>query len=123
MSDDERSLELLSTADFRVNLGGRFLAIRSEPGGQDGPDPSRPTPVEFELAEVTEHGGTPLESFRTQFSVVFHGPLQPVLSQGTYRLENDQLGTLDLFLVPVGPDAPSAPGQAPSAMRYEAVFG
>lgn len=31
-------------------------------------------------------------------------------------------GTLELFIVPVGPNEPE-PGAAPSAMRYESVFG
>jgi hypothetical protein len=34
--------------------------------------------------------------------------------QGTYRIEHDELGTLEVFLVPLGPDA--------VGMRYEAIF-
>jgi uncharacterized protein DUF6916 len=51
---------------------------------------------------------------RAQFSLVFSGPPQPFLPQGTYRLEHDELGALELFLVPIGPDA--------DAMRYQAAF-
>ena len=51
---------------------------------------------------------------RQPFSLVFRGPLQPVLPQRIYRLEHEGLGTLEIFLVPVGPDK--------DGMRYEAVF-
>jgi hypothetical protein len=51
---------------------------------------------------------------RESFSLVFRGPLQPVLPQRIYRLEHEGLGTLEIFLVPVGPDK--------DGMRYEAVF-
>jgi len=34
--------------------------------------------------------------------------------QGTYRLTHAELGTLEVFLVPIGPDT--------EGMRYEAVF-
>jgi hypothetical protein len=44
------------------------------------------------------------------------------MPQSIYRLENEQLGALELFIVPIGP-APAAAGQAPTAMRYEVVFG
>jgi hypothetical protein len=54
--------------------------------------------------------------------VLFNGPLEPVLPQGIYRLEHEQFGSVELFLVPVGPQTAS-PGKAPTAMGYEAVFG
>jgi hypothetical protein len=77
----------------------------------------------LELSEVTEASHPPVGSFRAQFAVVFHGHLEPVIPQGSYRLEHDQLGTLELFLVPIGPDNLTDPGQDAQAMRYEAVFG
>jgi hypothetical protein len=51
---------------------------------------------------------------RQPFGVVFRGPRQPVLPQRTYRVEHREIGTFDLFIVPIGPDA--------DGMRYEAVF-
>ena len=49
------------------------------------------------------------------FSLVFRGPMEPILQQQIYRLESEGFdGPLDLFLVPIGPDA--------SGMRYEAIF-
>jgi hypothetical protein len=50
-----------------------------------------------------------------QFSIIFRGPLERAIKQGTYTLAHGKLGELSLFLVPVGPDA--------HGMRYQAVFG
>jgi len=106
------SLDALTPGAFRDNLGGLFrLAVRPAPGGS-------PFSVDLRLADVAEHGKGSA-TFRASFSVVFHGPLAPILPQGIYRLEHDGLGALDLFIVPLGPDQPSEP----AAMRYEAVFG
>lgn len=48
------------------------------------------------------------------FSLVFLGPLRPVLPQRTWELAHPVLGTHAIFLVPIGP--------AGDRMRYEAVF-
>jgi hypothetical protein len=65
-----------------------------------------------ELIEVSE--GRAVHGSRTQFSLVFRGGPDPPLQQRIYCLEHEQLGALDLFLVPLGPDA--------AGQRYEAVF-
>jgi hypothetical protein len=49
------------------------------------------------------------------FSLTFVGPRDNPLPQATYSLEHSELGLLDIFLVPIGPDANGQP-------RYEAVF-
>ena len=54
------------------------------------------------------------EGERTPFSAVFRGPMEPVLPQQIYSLECEEIGSLDLFLVPIGPDK--------TGMQYEAVF-
>jgi hypothetical protein len=113
----DRSLLTLTAEDFRPLLGTRFRLTAWAPA--DAPGAS----VDTDLAEVTEHPGGAGAPLRTSFSVLFHGPLHPLLPQGMYRVEHDELGTLELFLVPVGPDEPAVPGAAPAAMRYEAVFG
>ena len=51
---------------------------------------------------------------REPFSVVFDGPLEHVLPQQIWPLDHDEIGRLDIFLVPLGPKD--------DAMRYEAVF-
>ena len=74
--------------------------------------------VTLTLAETSisdASGGTgPDGAERHQFSLVFRGPVDPLLPQRTYRLEHAELGALDIFLVPIGPDS--------EGMRYEAVF-
>jgi hypothetical protein len=39
-----------------------------------------------------------------QYSMLFLGPIEPVLSQGIYRFRHDVIGEISLFLVPVGRD-------------------
>jgi hypothetical protein len=111
-----RSLETLTAEDFRGHHGTRFKLTGQSPEGGSA------VSVEAELADVSEHPPGPPGTSRTPFSVLFNGPLEPVLPQGIYRLEHEQFGSVELFLVPVGPQTAS-PGKAPTAMGYEAVFG
>jgi hypothetical protein len=74
-----------------------------------------PISLEMELIECRKLG--PLgreESKREPFALLFRGPKAPVLSQRMYRMEFQELGTLEIFIVPVGPDG--------SGMQYEAIF-
>jgi hypothetical protein len=50
------------------------------------------------------------------YSLLFHGPCDPQLPQQIFRLEHAELGALDIFLVPLGPD------RGGQKMCYEAVF-
>jgi len=68
-------------------------------------------PVELELVELTEGSSSPRHE---QFALLFHGPQSHFLPQMIYQLEHEQLGELQLFLVPVGRDQ--------SGFQYEAVF-
>jgi hypothetical protein len=78
--------------------------------------------VELILSEVTDLGprpgvGNPGRD-RT-FSLIFRGGLlgpekNLYLAQRTYKLEQEDLGSLEIFLVPIGPDK--------AGMRYEAIF-
>lgn len=97
-------LEKLTAESFESHLGSRF-GVATAPLGR----------LQFELVSVgrSAAGGGPRAG--GPFSLVFRGPLQPVLSQRIYRLEHAALGPLEIFLVPIGPDA--------QGMRYEAVFG
>jgi hypothetical protein len=103
-----RSLDTLTAEDFLDVKGSRFELTM----------PGRHATFQVELADVTQAAGGRSGSLRTPFAVLFHGPIEPVLPQAIYRLENDKLGVLELFIVPIGPDE-----QRPTAMRYEAVFG
>jgi hypothetical protein len=92
--------ELLTKDAFAENLNTKFR-IQLEASNT----------VELELIEV-------LETMRTlrqqQFSVFFRGPLDYLLPQGTYHMEHKKMGTVSLFIVPVGREQ--------DGFRYEAVF-
>jgi len=111
-----RSLETLTADDFHDHRNTRFRVT----GGASEVGPSA---FELELVEVAEYPAASPGTFRSPFSVLFHGPLEPVLPQGIYRLEHERFGALELFIAPVGPQEPSAAGEKPRAMRYESVFG
>ncbi len=72
--------------------------------------------ISCELAECSQlkDSGPEVEGRRQPFSLIFAGPADPVLPQATYRLENDEMGPLDVFLVPIGQDG--------SGVQYQAVF-
>lgn len=79
--------------------------------------------VELVLEEVNDLGPRPdLGDFATRdrtFALIFRGCLLGAernlyLRQGTYPLEQETLGRIDMFLVPLGPDK--------AGMRYEAIF-
>jgi hypothetical protein len=70
--------------------------------------------LELRLAEVAGTGDPARPDGRVPFSLLFRGPAAPILPQRIYRLEHARLGALDLFLVPLEPDAAGA--------RYEAIF-
>jgi hypothetical protein len=113
----ERSLETLTAADFRKHQGTGFrLTGEQREGGPAGSS-------EVELAEVNEHPQSAGGTFRVPFSVVFRGPLEPIMPQGIYRLEHEHLGALELFIVPIGPNKNANSAEGPTAMLYEAVFG
>ena len=74
--------------------------------------------MEVELIEVSELGSASISSDepekRRPFSIVFRGPNDPSLLQGIYDIEHGEMGTLSLFIVPIGPDA--------HGLCYESIF-
>ena len=73
------------------------------------------SPLETELVEVRglvapagdwEH--------RQPFSLIFLGPEEVALQQGTFSVENETIGRLELFFVTIGPDKEGK-------MRHEVV--
>ncbi len=100
-------LERLTHATFAGHVGDRFQLradattvldvelIRATLLGPETADPARP-------------------NHRAPFSLWFRGPKQPWVPQRIYTLEHARLGSLDIFLVPIGPD--------PGGMLYEAIF-
>ena len=93
---------------FEGRVGEAF-----ELSGADGPT------IRTELVEAVEshragRRRTGRAAPRLQFSLVFRGPMEPLLPQAICGVDHDELGHLDLFLVPIGPDG--------TGMRYQAVF-
>jgi hypothetical protein len=75
------------------------------------------SPIDLELNAVTDLN--PATAVRPEgrrpFSLEFLGPISSqYLLQHIYRLEHAQLGVLEIFLVPLGPQQ--------GRMRYEAIF-
>ena len=100
----------ISSSDFIPYLHQVFCIYLA--GGEGGPAPA---PVELELISVTEIGKAHQPGLRNPFTLHFLGPAGPqYLLQHTYHFEHDQMGALDLFIVPIGLEA--------GRMRYEAIF-
>jgi len=85
---------------FSKHLGTRF-SIAVDGSGS----------IDAELSKVTE---LHLSPHQERFSVVFRGPRDQVLSQGTYNFTHQQMGEFSLFIVPMRQDD--------EGMFYEAVF-
>ncbi|MET0554955.1 MAG: hypothetical protein ABW221_18075 [Vicinamibacteria bacterium] len=72
--------------------------------------------LDLELAEVQDLGTRPTaDGPLSTYSLRFRTPGEKRFTpQGTYRVEHAELEPLEIFLVPLGPDA--------LGMRYEAIF-
>jgi len=70
--------------------------------------------IDTELVDCSGLGGDRIEGGREPFSIVLRSAMETALEQQTYRVAHSELGELDIFLVPIGPDK--------TGMRYEAVF-
>ena len=69
------------------------------------------TDVKLELIEISELKQYPEQE---EFAIVFRGPLNAFLGQGIRSLSHEQMGQLELFLVPIRQDQ--------HGYYYEAVF-
>ena len=67
-----------------------------------------------QLIEVSPVGETRGPTGRQAFSVVLRGPENDAPEQAIYQVAHEELGSIELFLVPIGPDD--------KGMKYEAVF-
>ena len=87
-------------------LVGEEFSVGLEAGGGD--------PV-LRLLEVSPLPSWPGAPRADPFSLVFAGRRGIALAQGIYSVSHPGLGSLDLFLVPIAPDATGDP-------LYESVF-
>ena len=93
--DDSLTYEALTQ-----NLNTKFHVAAGEAG-----------PLDLELAEISD-----LKQVKNQeeFAVVFRGPLDRFLDQGTRSFDHEQLGQFELFIVPIKQDD--------KGYYYEAIF-
>ena len=94
-------LDALTAATFEPLRGSTFRISHPDAPGFE---------VELVAVSEAEHRGPS----RRQFSLTFRGGPDPPQPQRIYRLDHDDLGSVELFLVPLGPDG--------VGQRYEAVF-
>lgn len=99
MADD------LSPATFAPTVGTVFSI------GLDGP----PHTLELTLDQLVEHTPSPQSPRAQPFTLFFVGPAGGHLPQRTYALQHATLGTVELFIVPIGP-------RPDGRHVYEAVF-
>jgi hypothetical protein len=66
-----------------------------------------------DVRRLSSESGNP-ENSRDPFSLIFHGPLEPILPQGIYRFRRNAAESIEIFIVPIGPEN--------NAMQYEAIF-
>ena len=94
----------MSEEEFSKHLNTKFR-VRAE----------APRPVELELVEVKGWTTRPEEREKMErFSLTFLGPADIYMPQQTYTLEHEQMGALDIFLVPTGRDE--------RGFQYHAIF-
>jgi hypothetical protein len=80
--------------------------VRSDPS-DDG--------IPLRLVELRPLGRQPHAPRVEPFALEFAGPAESALEQRIYSLEHETLGTIEIFLVPIGFDPAGG-------FRYEAVF-
>jgi hypothetical protein len=92
----------LTETEFSKHVNTKFRVVDEEP-------------VELELTNVKGYlSKADEQTGMERFSAYFHGPAERYLEQKTYSFEHEQMGTFEIFLVPVSRDE--------SGFRYEAVF-
>jgi hypothetical protein len=97
----------LTAATFSIHVGTDFtVALRPAEAGT----------VALRLDTVTATEPRPGAPRQDPFSLVFTGPPDRPLDQGTNDLVHPALGSLSIFIVPLGPDP------ATGRPRYEAIF-
>lgn len=101
----EDRLRTLRLEDFEPLIDQSFTF--RVPAGQE---------ISTRLDQARPLGGhTVDDAVRRPFALVFSTETPGVLPQQTVKVENEKLGSLDVFVVPVGPDREGR-------MQYEAVF-
>ena len=66
---------------FRIHCGDEFLDV--------------------ELTEVEVREGQAIEGLRQPFTLIFRGPKDRTLGEGLYKVENEDVGTVELYIIPI----------------------
>jgi hypothetical protein len=101
-------LDRLTVHDFTEHVNAPFR-IQVEPGDS----------LELELIEARPTGPPPSDregGLRQSFSLIFRGPTARLLEQRIYPVEHPRLGTLGIFLVPLGSEGD------PEGLHYQAIY-
>src|SRR5262245_40810566 len=92
--NDKEGNEMPSLADLKVTdfepLSGEIFRLRS--GAQE---------LELTLTHIGHLGDSGRDG--GAFSLLFRSPKGPFLPQAIYPIAHPTLGTLDIFIVPIGP--------------------
>jgi hypothetical protein len=96
-------LDKLTVASFSDAVGAQFHVPIGEA-----------IRVDLTLIEAKESRSVPRRDGSASFSLIFRGPMRPILPQQVHRLEYPALGALELFMVPIGPDQ--------TGMCYQVIF-
>ena len=100
-------LDRLTATSFAPAVGDTFVLDAGEAGS-----------LELELLESRLHdpdvAAVDSSGTRAPFTLVFRGPVEPLLPQRIYRLEHESLDAMEIFIVPIGRDD--------AGTIYEAVF-
>jgi hypothetical protein len=89
----------LTQGEFAAQLNTRFRMFHAQ--GE--------TEIELiEVSDLTTTGG------QERFWLIFRGPLQPFVPQGSYQLQHEVMGEFPLFIVPIRQDN--------LGFYYEAIF-
>ncbi len=99
-------LDTLNKEDFEAHAGSKVqVSLEGE------------SVCELDMVEAVHIGAKIARgASRHAFSVLFSGSEDLQLEQRIYHVEHAELGAMELFLVPLGPDP------AGGAMLFEAVF-
>lgn len=100
-------LSKLAQGDFATRIGETFEVS----AGEENPAMTLAVAETRALLDSVEFE----EEERRPWSVIFRGPGEPLLEQRIYELQHPEMGTLPLFLVPLGPSKDES-------FLYEAVF-
>lgn len=95
-------LEVLQLQHFAGRLNETFRAALNEGD------------IEFVLVEATPLPHGMPNSLRAPFSLVFRNSSALLFPQQTYRLQHEQVGAFDIFMVPVARDR--------DGFLYQAIF-